>query len=53
VFYNAATFYGKDDMFFSSFETFVEFLIELAASPSQNIGETVEIEEALLKKYTQ
>ena len=53
VFYNAATFYDKEDLLFTSFESFLEFLIELAESPSHSIGEFIEIEEALLNKYTQ
>lgn len=52
VFYNAATFYDKEDLMFISFESFVDFLIELAANPLQSIGEFIEIEEALLTKFT-
>lgn len=53
VFYNAATFYDKENLLFTSFESFVEFLIELADSASKNIGEFIETEKALLEKYTQ
>ena len=52
VFYNASVFYDRDDLQFASFESFVEYLIELAEIPVADIGEFIEAEEALIRKYT-
>ena len=51
AFYNFEVFYNKENFLFTTFDSFIEFLIELAKSPSQNTGEFIEIEEALLNKY--
>ena len=51
AFYNFEVFYNKENFLFNTLDSFIEFLIELAQSPSQNIGEFIEIEEALLNKY--
>lgn len=51
VFYNASVFYDKEDLLFASFDSFVEFLTELAESPLQNIGDFIGMERVLLEKY--
>lgn len=51
VFYNFEMFYKKENFLFSTFDSFIELLIELAESPAQSVGEFIDIEEALLKKY--
>jgi len=52
VFYNWEECYDTSAQLFSSFDSFIDFLIEFADSPQQSIGEVFEREENLLKKYT-
>jgi hypothetical protein len=45
--------YGKEDRFFAFFDSFVDFLIELATSPFEDIFELLGAEWTLLDRYTQ